>query len=392
MEIPRRRFVSFDRFATMVRALNGAGVPHTAEGSWFLEHRDWGPPRWVGMLTVLCDPDVVVRLLAAFDSIGYRPKFPVDPEIYADPDNLPDLDWDAEDDENDPDHIIFLEFVPARSDGPSFYVMVVWPETFEERYEGAFIDEVAPGVPVRVPESPLSRLRPLERLCPQIIRDVAVLNVSWREELVPAGHSVDIAALLDRSSTNASARPPIEAGVSFPRFRAIVRAMNEVRARYMFVGSWAIELDYETPLFWDGHLQIPLRLTEVRKTFAALAGIGYVPRFPLSPEAFLDPSRRIHWMDERQDAEDDRQRILTFIDPAPGLPRVHLVGATSQSFHDHIEAAEFDRMGPGLAVAVLNFDILFDSWRGHCPQWLDDVERLDRSLRARRGPAGAGAP
>lgn len=380
------RFLGFARFADMVRALNDAGVAHLARGGWFRQHFTWGPPMWEGILIVPCDHDTVLRLLAAFDAIDHAPQFPVSPEIYADPANLRDADAEFEDD--DPADTGFIKFLPKSATGASVDVMVVTPDEFTPAYELSFVDEVAPGVAVRVPENEITRRRPLERLCPQVIRDVAVLDATWKEELAPAGHSVDVGALLDAAAAS-DAAPPIEVGVPLLRFQSIAGALAAAGVDHVLVGAWIRDAQYEPACFWHGHIEIPLRREAADRTFAALAGAGYVPAQPISPEEFLDSARRIHWIDEHQGAGGERERILTLIDPSPGLARVLLVGVTEEVFAEHLESACLQEVGPGVGAVVLDFSRTLRRYAGGGANGLRE-EWLERWLRADDGEAQLG--
>jgi hypothetical protein len=382
---------SFPLFDAMVKALNAAGATYLAEGLWHLERFDWGPPVWDGFVLVPCDEDVVRRLLAGFATIGYVPRSPVDPQIYADPGNLPDDDAAGDDflrkDGDDPGDIVFQPEKRDLSRG-LFEVLVQPPEKFHLEATGAGEEQCAPGVSVRIPDTALTDGRVASWRCPQRIRDVALLSTIWMRELVPEGcRAVDTPEIVSTYESRLSPQP--ETGVSLPRFTRITSALSNAGVRYTIIGHWNFDQRDDPPLYWTGHLELPLRPRDVNDAFAALAAVGYAPRVDVSAQAFLEGPRHDYWSAARGMSR-SREQVLTFVDPSPGWARLLVVGLEWPDFCDNHDRASLEEVAPGVLAPVLNFELVVGTAARDCPQRLADVAALDAGWRKAADDEAAG--
>lgn len=156
-------------FEAVARALNDEGVPFIVVGG--LAVNAHGYPRFTQ------DVDLVVRLepaqvrgaFRALGALGYRPRVPVTAQGFGDPDQR--ARWIAE------KGMTVLNFHSDEHRETPVDVFVREPFDFDEEYERALVEEIAPGVPVRI--VCLAALRRLKQDAgrPQDIADIAELDL-----------------------------------------------------------------------------------------------------------------------------------------------------------------------------------------------------------------------
>ena len=81
---------------------------------------------------------------------------------------------------------------------------------------------------------------------------------------------------------------------------AILRALNEANVRALRVGGLAVNARGYLRFTKDADMAIELTPENIRRTFAALAALGYQPRVPISSEQFADPDLRQRWIREKE--------------------------------------------------------------------------------------------
>ncbi len=82
-------------------------------------------------------------------------------------------------------------------------------------------------------------------------------------------------------------------------FEAIAGALNAGGVRYLVVGGLAVVAHGHGRMTHDLDLVISLDRDNVLHAFAALSGLGYQPRVPVTAEAFADPDQRRRWIEEK---------------------------------------------------------------------------------------------
>ena len=82
-------------------------------------------------------------------------------------------------------------------------------------------------------------------------------------------------------------------------FEAIADALNGQGVRYIVVGGMAVVAHGHGRMTHDLDLVISLDRDNILRTFAALGGLGYQPRVPVTAEAFADPGQRRRWIEEK---------------------------------------------------------------------------------------------
>jgi hypothetical protein len=336
----------------------------------------------------------VLGTLAAFASIGYQPQFPVNSTIYADPDDLPTLNWVFE--ENDPEDIGHIMFLPDDPDGVPVKMIVEHPNEFEALLEDVRLDEIAPGIPVRVRWFAGIRRAGLEQICPQTFRDLAVLDLTWPERGFVELADDDVVDDAEESEVARVLRywEPQD-GLTFDAYAALVAAMNASGACYLLDGCWVVKRDDVRP-HWDGCLTLTLDLESDRKTFAALASLGFSPEPPVTPEDLADPAQREHWTGEGLFPEGWPIRVLKFTSPVVPCSPIRVFSMEPSDFEKRRDAATVEELSPGMPVLTIGptiDDIVERPEVRRCVQWLKEVRELEeyyKELKARR--RGARSP
>jgi predicted nucleotidyltransferase len=154
---------------TLARALNDAGVQYLVVGGLAVIAHGYGRLTQDVDLVVRLDPESVRRAFQALEGLGYRPLVPVTAEGFADAGQR--ARWIAE------KGMTVLNFHSARHPETRVDLFVTEPFDFQEEYRQALVEEMAPGVPVRI-----VRLAALLRLKatagrPQDMADIAELRL-----------------------------------------------------------------------------------------------------------------------------------------------------------------------------------------------------------------------
>lgn len=156
-------------FEAIVRALNEANVPFIVVGGLAVNAHGYGRQTWDVDLVIRLEPQAIRAAFGALARLGYRPRVPVTAEGFADPEQR--ARWMEE------RGMTVLNF---HSDGhreTPVDIFVAEPFDFEAEYRRALVEEVAPGVPVRI--LCLAALLELKREAgrPQDLADIAELRL-----------------------------------------------------------------------------------------------------------------------------------------------------------------------------------------------------------------------
>jgi hypothetical protein len=152
----------------IARALNQAGVPFIVVGGLAVNAHGYGRSTQDIDMVVSLTPSAVRAAFAALASLGYAPRVPVTAEGFADPAQR--ARWMSE------KGMTVLNFHSDRHRETPVDVFVAEPFDFDDEHRLALVEEVAPGVPLRI-----VRLETLVRIKqeagrPQDLADVAELR------------------------------------------------------------------------------------------------------------------------------------------------------------------------------------------------------------------------
>jgi hypothetical protein len=152
----------------IVRALNDAEVPFLVVGGLAVVAHGYGRLTQDIDLVVGLDPESARRTILALEGLGYRPAVPVTAESFADPEQR--ARWIADKGMT----VLHLESDAHRETGVDLFVSE--PFDFASEHRLALVEELAPGVPIRI-----VRLATLLRMKaaagrPQDVADIAELR------------------------------------------------------------------------------------------------------------------------------------------------------------------------------------------------------------------------
>ena len=153
----------------VVKALNDAGVPFLVAGGLAVNAHGYGRQTWDLDLVIRLEPEPIRRAFAALSSLGYRPSVPVTADGLADREQR--RRWVEE------KGMTVLNFHSDDHRETPIDVFVTEPFDFEREYREALVEEIAPGIPVRIIR--LSTLLSMKQQAgrPQDLADVAELRL-----------------------------------------------------------------------------------------------------------------------------------------------------------------------------------------------------------------------
>ena len=99
-------------------------------------------------------------------------------------------------------------------------------------------------------------------------------------------------------------------------FEPIFAALETGTVRYVVVGGMATVLHGYARLTADVDIIVDQAPDEARKAIRVLSALGFVPRAPVDPDDYADPSVRRVWFDEKG------MRVLSFWDPREPMREV----------------------------------------------------------------------
>ncbi len=158
----------------IVRALNEAGVPFIVVGGLAVVAHGYGRQTQDLDVVIRLEPDAIRNAFRALASLGYQPRVPVTADGFADAEQR--HRWISE------KGMTVLNFHSDQHRETPVDLFVTEPFDFRVEYDSAIVEEVAPGVPVRI-----VRLETLVRLKqeagrPQDLADIAELKLLHGEE------------------------------------------------------------------------------------------------------------------------------------------------------------------------------------------------------------------
>lgn len=158
---------------SIARALNRANVPFIVVGGLAVVAHGYNRNTQDLDLVIRLEPDSIQRAFGALASLGYRPLVPVTAESFADPAQR--ARWEVE------KGMMVLNFHSDQHRQTPVDLFVREPFDFPSEYDSARVEEVAPGVPMRVVR--LQTLLALKKAAgrPQDLADIAELEGPRRD-------------------------------------------------------------------------------------------------------------------------------------------------------------------------------------------------------------------
>jgi hypothetical protein len=157
----------------ITRALDEAGVPFIVVGGLAVAAHGYGRQTQDVDIVIRLQPDVR-NAFRGLEALGYRPRIPVTAEGFASLEQR--TRWIEE------KGMTVLNFYSDQHRGTPVDVFVTEPFDFDEEYRLALVEEIAPGVPVRIVR--LDCLLRLKQAAgrPQDLADIAELRLLHGED------------------------------------------------------------------------------------------------------------------------------------------------------------------------------------------------------------------
>lgn len=151
------------------RALNQQRVSYILVGGLAVNAHGYGRMTQDVDLVIRLDPSTISAAFGALAGLGYRPRVPITAEMFSDPRQRET--WITE------KGMRVLNFQSDRHRETTVDIFVEEPFDFAAEYEASLIEDVAPGVPVRIVSLPT--LLDLKRAAgrPQDLADIHELSL-----------------------------------------------------------------------------------------------------------------------------------------------------------------------------------------------------------------------
>ncbi len=147
--------------------------------------------------------------------------------------------------------------------------------------------------------------------------------------------------------------------------------MNEADVRFILVGGLAVNAYGYGRATVDVDLVVQLTPASIRLVFAALAGLGYAPRVPVSAAAFADPAQRSRWIEEKG------MQVLNFHSDLHRETPVDIFVREPFDFVQEYERASVEEIAKGVTLRVVSLGSLLRLKReAGRPQDLADIAEL----------------
>lgn len=152
---------------------------------------------------------------------------------------------------------------------------------------------------------------------------------------------------------------------------AIVRALNEARARYLIAGGVAVVAHGYTRFTQDLDIILDLSPDNLHRALPALAALGYRPTVPVPLEQFADAAIREQWSREKQ------LTVLSLFSDAHPTVVIDLFVQVPVDFDRAYERAARLEVAPSVQATVVGYDDLvgMKAAAGR-PKDLADLEKL----------------
>ena len=82
-------------------------------------------------------------------------------------------------------------------------------------------------------------------------------------------------------------------------FQSVMDSLEQHQVRFILVGGMAVVAHGYGRMTYDIDLVIDLTPDNIRRTFEALAKLDFLPRIPITPDEFSDPTNREKWAREK---------------------------------------------------------------------------------------------
>ncbi len=158
--------------------------------------------------------------------------------------------------------------------------------------------------------------------------------------------------------------------------RSIMEALHREGVRCLVVGGLAVNAHGLLRATVDVDLVVQLAPENIRRTFAALASLGYEPLVPVTAEGFADARTRSLWIREK------RMRVLQFRSEAHRTVTVDVFVEEPFAFEEEYARALRKSLSGGIEVRFVCLKALLRmKEQAGRPRDLADIAELKRRLK-----------
>jgi hypothetical protein len=159
----------------------------------------------------------------------------------------------------------------------------------------------------------------------------------------------------------------------------VYAAFQAADVRYVVVGGMAVVMSGHVRATVDLDVVVDLAPEAAGRAMDALAGLGLLPRVPVAPRDFADPSVREGWM------RDKHMQVLSFFDPDHPAREVDVLVAYPLDFELLVAGAVLTAVGDLLVPVAAKHHLIEMKRAAGRPRDLDDIEALQRLMERSRG-------
>lgn len=134
--------------------------------------------------------------------------------------------------------------------------------------------------------------------------------------------------------------------------REVIRVLTDGGVRFLVVGGLAVNAHGLLRFTADVDIVVQLTPDNIRRTFAALASIGYGPIVPVTVANFADEAERQRWIDEKG------MRVLQFRSEAHRTVTVDVFVEEPFAFDEEYDRALTKELPSGAAVRFVSLETL----------------------------------
>jgi hypothetical protein len=159
--------------------------------------------------------------------------------------------------------------------------------------------------------------------------------------------------------------------VKLSSVEAIARALNEAGVPFIVVGGLAVVAHGYGRQTQDLDVVVRLEDSSIHAAFRALASLGYRPRVPVTPDAFVDARQRSRWIIEKG------MTVLSFNSDQHRETPVDVFVTEPFDFQSEYDSAMLDEVAPGVPMRIVQLKTLLHlKQQAGRPQDMADVAEL----------------
>ena len=158
----------------------------------------------------------------------------------------------------------------------------------------------------------------------------------------------------------------------------VFAALNKARVRYMVVGGLAVGAYGVVRTTKDIDILVDFNENNVRRLWAALTDIGYVPKVPETPERLADAKVRNQWIRKKD------MKVFSFVETQPPFHLIDIMVKHRGNFAMLYRHRKFAQLG-GVRIPVVPVAHLLRMKRvANRPQDIEDVWKLQWLMHHKR--------